>query len=105
MGADFIGSPIYGNPGLTVVFTDLSTGGPTSWEWDFGDGSPHSSSQNPSHTYVESIYYTVSLTIYIGMNSFNETKIDYVKIYDFNEEVPVDGTGFMRGKGPTLIFD
>ena len=24
----------------------------TAWDWDFGDGSPHSSAQNPSHTYT-----------------------------------------------------
>ena len=25
---------------LSVTFSDLSTGSPTSWLWDFGDGSP-----------------------------------------------------------------
>lgn len=102
---DFIGSPLYGNPGLEVNFTDLSTGSITAREWDFGDGSPHSSSHNPTHVYSESGYYTVSLIVHVGLFSYSETKLDYVKIYDFNEEVPVDGTGFMRGKGPTLIFD
>jgi PKD repeat protein len=36
--ADFAGHPTIGGPPLRVEFTDLSTGGPTSWEWDFGDG-------------------------------------------------------------------
>ncbi len=36
--ADFSGTPTSGTVPLTVQFTDLSTGGPTMWSWDFGDG-------------------------------------------------------------------
>lgn len=52
-------------PGGTVSFTDLSTGTPniTSWEWDFGDGSPVSNVQNPTHTYAAVGNYTVKLKI------------------------------------------
>lgn len=35
----------------------------TSWEWDFGDNSPHSLLQNPSHHYLVPGTYTVSLTV------------------------------------------
>jgi len=35
---DFSGTPVLGNSPLAVDFTDLSTGTPTYWEWDFGDG-------------------------------------------------------------------
>lgn len=45
----------------TVVFQDLSTGNPTSWSWDFGDGG-RSSAQNPSHTYASAGSYVVTLT-------------------------------------------
>lgn len=42
----------------TITFTDGSTFSPTSWEWDFRDGSPKSTEQNPSHTYtVAGVYY------------------------------------------------
>lgn len=47
--------------GLDVDFTDLSTGPPTSWEWDFGDGSPVSNLQNPTHTYATADTFTVCL--------------------------------------------
>ena len=36
---------------LPVQFTDTSTGGPTSWAWDFGDGAT-SNLANPTHTYA-----------------------------------------------------
>lgn len=44
-----------------VVFTDLSSGGPTEWDWDFGDGGS-STLQNPMHTYAENGSYNVCLT-------------------------------------------
>lgn len=46
---------------LTVVFTDTTTGNPTSWSWDFGDGST-STEQNPSHEFATGGVYTVTLT-------------------------------------------
>jgi|GEM_PF-393997 len=46
----------------TVNFTDLSTGSPTAWYWDFGDGTS-GSVQNPVHTYAGPGTYNVCLTI------------------------------------------
>jgi PKD repeat protein len=47
---------------LTTDFFNTTTGLATSWSWDFGDGSPVSTLQNPSHTYVTAGTYTVCLT-------------------------------------------
>ena len=44
----------------TITFTDLSTNSPTSWYWDFGDGS-NSTAQNPVHIYSINGNYTVAL--------------------------------------------
>lgn len=50
---------------LVCSFTDQSTpkGGIVAWQWDFGDGSPISSEQNPSHTYGAGGSYQVTLTV------------------------------------------
>ena len=46
---------------LTVVFRDTSTGNPTRWRWDFGDGT-QSSKQNPTKRYGREGTYIVTLT-------------------------------------------
>ncbi len=60
--AGFSHSPGVGMEPLTVQFTDQSSGVPTSWAWDFGDNTT-SSEQHPSHTYLSSGTYTVTLTV------------------------------------------
>ena len=54
-----------GTGGLAYTFTDASTGPPSTWAWDFGDGNT-SNVQNPSHTYASSGSYTVTLTVTNG---------------------------------------
>ena len=60
--ADFSGSPTAGTGTLTTTFTDLTTGGPDGWTWDFGDATAVSHEQNPTHTYTAPGTYTVTLT-------------------------------------------
>lgn len=52
-----------GNPvvGQTVVFADSSTGSPTSWSWNFGDGQS-STQQNATHAYAAPGSFNVTLT-------------------------------------------
>ena len=54
--------PTSGTAPLTVEFTDTSTGDPTSWVWDFGDGQSVSG-PNPIHTYTDTKIYSVTLTV------------------------------------------
>ena len=67
---------------LPVQFTDESSNIPTSWSWDFGDGTT-STVQNPVHTYTESGVYTVTL------EACNSLGCDVITVTDFIE-VDVD---------------
>ncbi len=51
----------FGLNGLSAQFNDLSTNTPTSWLWDFGDGSTNTE-QHPAHTFATPGDYTVCLT-------------------------------------------
>ncbi|MFV2073561.1 MAG: PKD domain-containing protein [Thermoanaerobaculales bacterium] len=56
-----------------VQFADTSTGGPTSWSWDFGDGES-SGLQNPSHTFAAAGSYQISLTVTSADGSDTESQ-------------------------------
>ncbi|NCU77001.1 MAG: PKD domain-containing protein [Synechococcaceae bacterium WB7_1C_051] len=47
--------------GIAMSFNDASANNPTSWSWNFGDGTM-SSSQNPSHLYQTAGNFVVSLS-------------------------------------------
>jgi PKD repeat protein len=47
-----------------VGFNDLSYGNPTSWSWDFGDGTYSTEQYPPTHYYVKDGAYQVTLTIF-----------------------------------------
>lgn len=79
VAADFSGTPLTGMVPLDVAFTDLTTGNPTSWAWDFdGDTIVDSTLQNPTFQYTTPGNYTVSLTATGPGGSDTETKVSYV---------------------------
>ncbi len=65
--------------GAVVTFTDLSTNGPTTWAWNFGDQTA-STDQNPTHIYNDAGVYTVSLTTTNEGGSNTATKTDYITV-------------------------
>ena len=87
-------------PESSVKFTDESTGSPTSWSWDFGDGAT-STEENPSHTYSLEGTYNVELTVSNDYGEDTETKTDYVTVesgIDLDiEMVTVSGGTFDMG--------
>src|SRR4030042_1839058 len=98
--ADFTGQPTTGNTPLTVEFTDRSTGHPTSWYWNFGDGKD-SPEQSPVHTYFSSGEFSVTLT------TSNEYGSSYVSKPYFIHAIPVLKSGFVAepktGKAPLVV--
>ena len=59
---------------LEYNFEDTSSGGVTSWTWDFGDGTS-STLQNPTHTYTAQGEYTVTLTVSNGVCESSSNQI------------------------------
>jgi PKD repeat protein len=57
--------------GLQVAFTNTSSG-ETSRDWDFGDGSSHSTSENPVHD------YSIAGSYYVTLVSTNATGSDAI---------------------------
>ena len=62
-----------------VQFTDASTGGPTGWAWNFGDGGTDTT-QNPSHTYTTSGTFTVTLIVRNSVGDDTLIKTNYITI-------------------------
>jgi hypothetical protein len=60
--ASFSFTPAHPLLGEEVHFSDDSTGEPTIWLWDFGDGQT-SDQQNPNHTYTTAGSKTVTLVV------------------------------------------
>lgn len=60
--------PINGCGGTTIQMQNNTTGGATSYNWDFGDASPNSSLTNPTHTYPGIGTFVVELIADPGSN-------------------------------------
>jgi PKD repeat protein len=77
--ANFTGRPTCGKAPLAVTFSDMSTGIPATWTWDFGDGTT-TTERNPSHTFTAAGKYTISLTVTNAGGSNTSTRKDYVTV-------------------------
>ncbi len=66
------------NTSRMVTFQDNSTGNPTNWSWDFGDGST-ATSQNVTKVYTNDGFYLVHLRASNGSSSS-----DYVELISVN---------------------
>ena len=77
--ANFTASATSGVAPLNVQFTDTSTGSPTSWSWNFGDGTS-STVKNPLHSFADAGTYTVSLTVTNSKGSDVETKTNLITV-------------------------
>lgn len=93
--AVFTGTPLTGYQPLTVTFTDSSTGTPTVWSWDFGDGNT-STTQNPSNEYVDIGDYTVALTVSNDDGMSKTTRHAYVTVAPW-WDLRVDGDSIVTG--------
>ena len=71
---DVAPSSLSGPAPFNVVFRDTSGGRPTSWLWDFNDGSPNSTLQDPlDHVFTVPGTYLVTLTATNALGSSTAT--------------------------------
>jgi parallel beta-helix repeat protein len=77
--AAFSASPTSGNTPLNVIFTDSSTGSPTTWRWNFGDGTS-ATVKTPVHTYSTAGSYSVTLKVGNSTGNNTTTKSSYIKV-------------------------
>jgi PKD repeat protein len=86
--ADFMADPTFTYVNTDIQFTDVSTGNPTSWAWDFdNNGTIDSTEQNPMYRYPAAGTYTVKLTVSNEYGSDTKTMADYITV----DEVPASG--------------
>ncbi len=78
--ADFSVDAEEGCQGVALQFTDESENYPSSWSWDFGDGSDLETVRNPTHTYNQPGVYTVTLTVTNSLGTDEITKPDYITV-------------------------
>jgi PKD repeat protein len=88
--------------GYDVTFSDLSSGSPTSWSWDFGDDSTDSTDQNPVHAYSAAGTYTVTLTVSNDCGSDDEIKELYITVNDCRATITLHKT-VVNGEGGTAV--
>ncbi len=101
--AAFTGSPTSGTAPLLVNFTDQSTNNPSSWLWEFGDGT-NSTQRNPSKTYQNAGSYNVKLTATNSFGSNTHTKNNYITVTSGGGGTWPPGTVHCSGT-PTAIVD
>ena len=79
--ADFVANDTTICAGDTVLFTDMSTGNPTSWSWSFPGGTPSTSTdQNPVVVYNTPGTFDVTLTATNGNGNDVRTRTGYITV-------------------------
>ena len=82
--AAFTANTTSGTAPLAVQFNDTSAGSPIVWNWSFGDGTWHNTTdaaeRNATHTYAAAGTYTVSLTASNAAGSDTSTRTEYITV-------------------------
>jgi subtilisin family serine protease/PKD repeat protein len=91
----------------TVTFTDLSTYGPTSWNWSFSPatityaGGTNASSQNPQVQFNSEGQYSVTLAVSNAWGNDSETKNNYITVSSYC--IPTYTAGSAEGDYISLV--
>ncbi|MEL6134259.1 MAG: PKD domain-containing protein, partial [Bacteroidota bacterium] len=78
--AEFDANPVIACVGDVIQFQDLTTGGATDWQWNFGDDPVGAAIQNPAYTYNDTGSFNVTLVVAnLGCRD-TLTKLDFIRI-------------------------
>jgi PKD repeat protein len=105
--ADFSASNTTPAIGETILFSDLSTNGPTSWNWSFFPttitytGGTNASSQNPQVQFNAEGTYNVSLTVTNTWGNDTELKNNYILVSNYC--IPTYTIGSAEGDYISLV--
>ena len=107
--ADFSTNVTSGTAPLTVLFAATSKGRatskveePTSWYWDFGDGT-NSKDSVAIHTFTKPGNYTISLTVGNAIGNNTTTKPGYIVVTDPNAPVADFNSKVTEGYAPLTV--
>ncbi|MBN4051910.1 PKD domain-containing protein [Cytophagaceae bacterium AH-315-L13] len=87
----------------TVTFNDQSSDSTTYWYWNFDDFSVANINRNPVHTFSNSGYYEVCLTIYSGSDC-KDTYCEVVTVGDVSNDVYANFSAFADSLTATAFF-
>jgi glucose/arabinose dehydrogenase len=96
-------TPVTGEPPLTVHFTGSNSSDPEgdtlTYDWNFGDGSAHSTAADPTHVYASGGDYTARLTVDDGAGRFPSTTIAITVGQPPTATItsPADGSSYQDG--------
>jgi beta propeller repeat protein len=96
--ADYSANQTVGQIPFSIQFTDLSSGNPSSYTWDFGDGN-YSTEKSPVHTYTNTGLYTVRLTVSTPWSRDSKYLPDYITA----GTVPRSGFTATPSSGPSEL--
>lgn len=82
-----------------IKFTDISNNVPTTWLWDFGDGTT-SAMQHPLHIYQTNGQYSVKLSV---SNSYGLDSITRINVLNINRPITPTYTGNTTNCGATIF--
>lgn len=102
--ANFSANVTSGNAPLKVLFTDKSTGSPTSWLWDFGDGIYSKHAMNATHTFTRPGKYNVSLTVANANGSNTTTKPGFITVKGLQAPVANFSANVTSGNAPLKVL-